>query len=179
MKNEMRLQGIGLVEGTAAGSLKVGDVTRWNYGGLERITSVELSKTGKTIICETEYYSNVLNEMVQGKRNFRVTRLVNIIASGNTKLVKNSYEMIEEETEAAEADHAEIKQSVHEISYRFTDHGGYVEVMLFVEDTANEMVLVAQKEAEFKNMKEAAHLLNILQKSGNKVEIVETVAYTG
>jgi hypothetical protein len=170
MKNEMRLQGIGLVEGTAAGSLKVGDVTRWNNGGLERITSVELSKTGKTIIVEIEYYSNVLNEMVQAERKFRVTRLVNVIAS---------YEMIEEETEAAEADHAEIKQSVHEISYRFTDHGGYVEVMLFVEDVANEMVLVAQKEAEFKNMKEAAHLLNILQKSGNKVEIVETVAYTG
>ena len=41
------------------------------------------------------------------------------------------------------------------------------------------MTLVAQKEAEFKNMKEADYLYKTLIHSGNIVEICEIVAYTG
>jgi hypothetical protein len=182
----MRLQGIGMVEGTEAGNLKVGDITRWNNGGLEKITSIELSKTGKTIICGIEYMG-YFGEMVQSERKMRTTREVSIVASGNTILtgqytfeqIEEAVEEVVEAVEEIEADHAEMKQCVHQISYRFTNYGDYVEVMLFVEDVANKMVLVAQKEAEFKNMKEADYLLKTLQKSGNLVELVEIVAYTG
>ena len=88
----MRLQGIGLVEGTPAGELKVGDITRWNFGGIERITSVEFSKTGKTVVVGIEYmsYSEVpTGKIVQSERTFRASRLVNIIGSGNTVLVSD------------------------------------------------------------------------------------------
>ena len=85
MTNEMRLQGIGMVEGTMAGLVQVGDVLRWNYGGLERVTAIEFTKTAKTIICQTEYI-NSKGELVQSERKMRVTRLVNIVGSGNTVL---------------------------------------------------------------------------------------------
>ena len=42
MKNEMRLQSIGLVEGTEAGKIQVGDILRWNFGSLSRVVAIEL-----------------------------------------------------------------------------------------------------------------------------------------
>ena len=193
MKNEMRLQSIGLVEGTEAGKIQVGDILRWNFGSLSRVVAIDFTKTGKTIIVTTEYYNEIKGEFEQAERKMRVTRLVNIIASGNTKLTSNySYEMVEEEvveaeevTEAPEAvivqieESTDLKKSVHEVTYRVTNHGSYVEVMLFVTDIANDVTLVAQQEGEFNNMEEANTLIAYLQKTGNKIEFVETMAYTG
>jgi ribosomal protein S17 len=112
MKNEMRLQGIGLVEGTPAGELKVGDITRWNNGFIERVTSVEFSKTGKTVIVGIEYmsYSEVpTGKIVQSERKMRVTRLVNIIGGGNTVIVSDTrFEMVEEVVRSEEAPAEEV-----------------------------------------------------------------------
>ena len=216
MKNTMRLQGIGMVKGIEAGKLQVGDITRWNNGFLEKVTSIEFSKTGKTMIVGIEYYSRFKNEMVQSERKFRVTRLVNIVASGNAKLISEcSFEMIEEVAEEVAEEDAiisdikiafeayiyekqaeknkkemeqvvtqieestDLKKSIHEIVYRVTDHGTFVEVMLFVTDIANDVTLVAQQEGEFDSMAEAETLIAYLQKTGNKIEFVETIAYTG
>jgi hypothetical protein len=60
-----------------------------------------------------------------------------------------------------------------------TNHGSYVEVMLFVTDVANDVTLVAQQEGEFDSMAEAETLISYLKKTGNKIEFVETMAYTG
>ena len=204
MKNEMRLQGIGLVEGTEAGKIQVGDILRWNFGSLSRVVAIDFTKTGKTIIVTTEYFNEITGEMVQAERKMRVTRLVSIVASGNTKLIsKYNYEMVEEvlapeEAEALKAEVEEIieafeekivvkqieestdlKKSIHEIAYRVTNHGSYVEVMLFVTDIANDVTLVAQQEGEFNSMAEAEALISYLKKTGNKIEFVETMAYTG
>ncbi|MGG2091268.1 hypothetical protein AB1283_00695 [Bacillus sp. S13(2024)] len=95
--SKMRLQSVGIVEGTEAGQLKVGDVTRWNFGDLERITAIEFSKTGKTIICKIEFFNAIKGEIVQSERKMRVDRLVNIVGRGNTVLTSNkSFEVIEE-----------------------------------------------------------------------------------
>lgn len=72
-KNAMRLQSIGIVQGTPAAELKAGDTMMWNWGfkstvkevvtaGAKSITIVEVSSTG------TEY-----------TRTFRNTRLVCIL----------------------------------------------------------------------------------------------------
>jgi hypothetical protein len=90
MTNEIRLQGIGMVEGTCAGLIQVGDVLRWNYGSLERVTAIEFTKTAKTIICQTEYFTSN-GELVQSERKMRVTRLVNIFGSGKTILTGQYY----------------------------------------------------------------------------------------
>lgn len=93
----MTLIGVGHVEGTPAGELKVGDITRWNYGGIERVTSVEFSKTGKTIIIGIEYM-DYDNQVITSERKFRTTRLVNIIGRGNTRLTgKYNFRSEEEE----------------------------------------------------------------------------------
>ena len=277
MKNEMRLQSIGLVEGTEAGKIQVGDILRWNFGSLSRVVAIDFTKTGKTIIVTTEYFNEITGELVQAERKMRVTRLVNIVASGDTKLVsKYNYEVVEEVVEEIEErlasdqkhlqekikagevvaeekikvtwfDYAkdkefteeitqnqlaflemqphidideypehslveelktiftvyenkkqaeqrkkemehviaqieeadDLKQSIHDVTYRVSDHGSYVEVMLFVTDIANDVTLVAQQEGEFNSMAEAETLIAYLQKTGNKIEFVETTAYTG
>lgn len=93
----MTLIGVGEVKGTAAGELKVGDITRWNYGGIERITSVEFSKTGKTIIVGIEYM-DYDTQVVTSERKFRTTRMVNIIGRGKTRLTgKYNFRSEEEE----------------------------------------------------------------------------------
>ena len=51
--------------------------------------------------------------------------------------------------------------------------------MLFVTDIANDVTLVAQQEGEFNSMAEAETLISYLKKTGNKIEFVETMAYTG
>ena len=51
--------------------------------------------------------------------------------------------------------------------------------MLFVTDVANDVTLVAQQEGEFDSMAEAETLIQYLKKTGNKIEFVETIAYTG
>jgi hypothetical protein len=204
MKNEMRLQGIGLVEGTEAGNIQVGDILRWNHGGLSRVVSFELTKTGKTIICQVEVINSRTGEKEMYERKMRTSRLVNIVASANTnndfnlifkddveemqnrieERLANNEKHLEEKRKVKviqieEATETELKKSVHEISYRVTDHGTYVEVMLFVTDIANDVTLVAQQEGEFETMAEAETLIAYLKKTGNKIEFVETMAYTG
>jgi hypothetical protein len=244
MKNEMRLQGIGMVEGTEAGKIQVGDILRWNHGGLSKVISFELSKTGKTINCQVEVVNSRTGEKEIYERSMRVTRLVNIVASANTNNDFNlQFDPIEEETpeaedvtevlvkalgasldevyedvrkkreEKAEAEleneirgifakeelnrkklrmkkqtehvvkqieeSTDLKKSVHEVAYRVTNHGSYVEIMLFVTDVANDVTLVAQQEGEFDSMAEAETLIQYLKKTGNKIEFVETTAYTG
>jgi len=249
MKNEMRLQGIGMVEGTEAGKIQVGDILRWNHGGLSKVISFELSKTGKTINCKVEVINSRTGEKEIYERSMRVTRLVNIVASANTnndfnlqfdpieeapeeapeaeevtdfkrytELLEKVYGMkttaTEEEKEELERlgyklklngvpdvisemnfnrlekqaeevvikqieESTDLKKSVHEVAYRVTNHGSYVEVMLFVTDVANDVTLVAQQEGEFDSMAEAETLISYLKKTGNKIEFVETTAYTG
>jgi len=239
MKNEMRLQGIGMVEGTEAGKIQVGDILRWNHGGLSKVISFELSKTGKTINCQVEVVNSRTGEKEIYERSMRVTRLVNIVASANTnndfnlqfdpieeapeaeevtdfkrytELLEKVYGMkttaTEEEKEELErlayklelngvpdvisemnfdrlqkqfeeATEEDLKKSVHEVAYRVTNHGSYVEIMLFVTDVANDVTLVAQQEGEFDSMAEAETLISYLKKTGNKIEFVETIAYTG
>ena len=191
MKNEMRLQGIGMVEGTEAGKIQVGDILRWNHGGLSKVISFELSKTGKTINCQVEVVNSRTGEKEIYERSMRVTRLVNIVASANTNNDFNlQFDPIKEEAPEAEEvaeevvikqieESTDLKKSVHEVAYRVTNHGSYVEVMLFVTDVANDVTLVAQQEGEFDSMAEAETLISYLKKTGNKIEFVETTAYTG
>lgn len=102
----MRLQGIGMVEGTEAGKIQIGDVLRWNNGGLSRVAEIEFTKTGKTIICKMEYI-NYKGEIETAERKMRVTREVNIVASGNTVLTSEySFKIVEEKIEAAEVEAA-------------------------------------------------------------------------
>ena len=208
MKNEMRLQGIGMVEGTEAGKIQVGDILRWNHGGLSKVISFEFSKTGKTINCQVEVVNSRTGEKEIYERSMRVTRLVNIVASANTNNDFNlQFDPIEEEAPEAELiemlegivakkelsrrqkevehvvkqieESTDLKKSVHEVAYRVTNHGSYVEVMLFVTDVANDVTLVAQQEGEFDSMAEAETLIQYLKKTGNKIEFVEITAYTG
>lgn len=76
--NTIQLQGLGKVAATEAQNLKVGDVTVWNYGGLETITSIEFSKTGKTLTAGIEYFDTFYNKVVQSTRKFKATRIVGI-----------------------------------------------------------------------------------------------------
>ena len=75
MKKTTRLQGIGVVEGIEAKDLKVGDVTLWNYGYTETITSITFSKTGKTLVAGIEY-TNSRGEVVQSERKMKANRIV-------------------------------------------------------------------------------------------------------
>ena len=103
MKNEMRLQGIGMVEGTEAGKIQVGDILRWNFGGLSKVISFEFSKTGKTIVCQVETVDSRTGEKEIYERSMRVTRLVNIVASANTNNDFNlQFDPIKEEAPEAE-----------------------------------------------------------------------------
>ena len=85
MTNEMRLQGIGLVEGTPAGELKIGDIIRWNYGSISKVVAIEFTASGKTIKCKLESMDRNGNTEIYD-RDMRVNRLVNIVASGETVL---------------------------------------------------------------------------------------------
>ena len=56
----IQLQGIGRRNAIRASELKVGDVMICNYGETQTFTSIEKSKTGKTInytvLCNGKYY---------------------------------------------------------------------------------------------------------------------------
>ena len=124
MTKTMNLIEVGTVEGTPAGELKVGDVTRWNYGSLERITSVEFSKTGKTIIVGIEYKKHN-GELVTSERKFRVTRLVNIVGRGNTRLTSEySFENVVEKV----VEKVEPKEVPAENFVSYFEEGHEVEV---------------------------------------------------
>lgn len=47
---KMRLQGVGLVDGTAAKNIKIGDILMWNFGATTVVKNVIPSKTGKTVV---------------------------------------------------------------------------------------------------------------------------------
>lgn len=116
MKMEMRLQGIGMVEAVEAGTLKVGDITRWNFGGLEEITSIEFSKTGKTIIVGIRYF-NFKGEVVESSRKFRTSRGVNVVAHNAVLVSEYKYEIVEEvkEVEAAEVEEIEVEHKLKKV----------------------------------------------------------------
>jgi hypothetical protein len=68
------LQGYGYCEGIPAKELQVGDVTMWNNGGLEKVLSIEFSKTGKTMKCLVEY--EWLGEVKTAERKLKFDRIV-------------------------------------------------------------------------------------------------------
>lgn len=50
----IHLQGIGEKKATEAKNIKVGDVLIWNYGGREKVTRIQPSKTGKSMTLSIE-----------------------------------------------------------------------------------------------------------------------------
>lgn len=74
---KVHLQGIGKVNAIKAKDLRVGDITVWNYGGLEKIISITPSKTGKTLKVGIEY-KDYHGEIVQSERKLGAERLVGI-----------------------------------------------------------------------------------------------------
>lgn len=73
----IHLQQIGKTKATEAKNLKVGDVTVWNGGATEKITSVEFTKTKKTVLVGIEYI-NYFGELVKSARRLGAERLVGI-----------------------------------------------------------------------------------------------------
>lgn len=68
--NEMRLQSIGIVQGTPAGEIKKGDTLCWNFGETSIVVDI-LRQTEKTIFVKTKTKNGNLYE-----RKFLKTRLV-------------------------------------------------------------------------------------------------------
>lgn len=64
----IRLQGIGKVRAIPASDLKVGMRTVWNFGGIEVIKSLTLSKTGKTIQAVVDCNGKDYNRKLLGTR---------------------------------------------------------------------------------------------------------------
>ncbi len=69
----IQLQSIGKRKATEAKNIKVGDTLIWNFGATEKVTSIDYSKTGKTmflgITCESGW---------TGTRRISTERLVAI-----------------------------------------------------------------------------------------------------
>ena len=80
----MRLQGIGMVEGTPAAEIKIGDTLMWNYGGTSEVLEIKKSKTGKTLYLKTR--SNSDDKIYD--RTLRAKRLVCILKNGKYTLYK-------------------------------------------------------------------------------------------
>lgn len=70
--NSMRLQGIGLVEGSPAVNIKVGDVLMWNFGEKENVVEI-LQETKKQVKIKIEYKGKYY------ERKLLKTRLVCIL----------------------------------------------------------------------------------------------------
>lgn len=75
MTGYIQLQSVGKVTGTPAKTLQVGDVTMWNFGGLEQITSVTFSASGKTLTVGVRY-RDYNGELKEASRKLRAERLV-------------------------------------------------------------------------------------------------------
>lgn len=73
----IHLQQIGRTKATEAKNLKVGDVTVWNGGATETITSVEFTKTKKSVYIGIEYV-NFYGKLVKSIRRLGADRLVGI-----------------------------------------------------------------------------------------------------
>ena len=73
----IHLQQIGKTKATEAKNLKVGDVTVWNGGATETITSIEFTKTKKSVLVGIEYI-NYFGQLVKSVRRFGAERLVGI-----------------------------------------------------------------------------------------------------
>lgn len=71
--NTVQLQGIGRVKAKLAGELKIGDVTVWNYGELEKIVGVA-KQTMTQIVFDIEYVSR--GQVVKSTRRMKRDRLV-------------------------------------------------------------------------------------------------------
>lgn len=73
----IHLQQIGKTKAIEAKKLKVGDVTVWNGGATEVITSIEFTKSKKSVLVGIEYI-NYLGQLVKSVRRFGADRLVGI-----------------------------------------------------------------------------------------------------
>lgn len=76
MKNEMRLQGVGLVEGTPAKEIKVGDYLMWNFGSKSEVLAIKFSKTGKTLVATLKSYDTCNKIFKTSERKMTAERLV-------------------------------------------------------------------------------------------------------
>lgn len=72
-KNSMRLQQIGIVQGTPAGEIKKGDFLMWNWGAKSQVTKI-VKESEKSIWIEETYDSGKTFQ-----RRFSKTRLVCIL----------------------------------------------------------------------------------------------------
>ena len=72
--NAMRLQSIGLVEGTPAREIKQGDFLMWNFGSVYTVNKI-LSQTSKTLTIST----SPINKTEVYKQRFNKDRLVCIL----------------------------------------------------------------------------------------------------
>jgi hypothetical protein len=51
-ENSMRLQSIGIVQGTPAKKIKAGDLLMWNFGSVYKVNKI-IKETEKTLLIET------------------------------------------------------------------------------------------------------------------------------
>ena len=181
MENQMRLQGIGMVQGTAAGEIKVGDVLRWNFGGISRVTAIEFTKTGKTIICQVECM-NRKGEIETYERKMRTNRLVNIIGSGNTVLKSEySFEIVEEvaapveEVAAVEETAAVEEQHIIKAEIIQANYGEVKPLNTLIEESKIAMKMILDEMEKPKAAKQVNETLfrAIYSKNNDKV----TIAY--
>lgn len=75
----MRLQSIGLVQGTPASQIKENDLLMWNFGGVSRVTKI-IKETVKTLVIEEIPVKNEFNNQQKAyKRRLFKNRLVCIL----------------------------------------------------------------------------------------------------
>jgi len=83
MKDLIRLQSIGLVKGTPASEIKIGDVLVWNFGHTSTVKEVKKNKTGNTLHLTTISGS----DGKEYERKIRVSTLVCIAKNGKIEMV--------------------------------------------------------------------------------------------
>lgn len=88
MSDKMRLQGIGVVKGTQASEIKIGDTLMWNYGGTSTVETIKYSKTGKTIVITEKWYNASKKEFQTSERKMTTSRLVCILKDGKFTIYK-------------------------------------------------------------------------------------------
>ena len=73
MANTMRLQGVGMVEGTEAREIKVGDFLMWNFGGMCEVMSVN-HKSAKTVEIVERYEGKDYDRTMRSGRMVHIVR---------------------------------------------------------------------------------------------------------
>lgn len=82
---KIRLQEVGMVEGTPAANIEIGDTLMWNYGYTSKVRAKEYSKTGKTMIIVDEYDGKLY------KRRLGINTLICILKKGKNNISKAKY----------------------------------------------------------------------------------------